>query len=155
MAAWGLLYPAWCSEDLPCSHRKGEEMYQRALASVVCLALVGVAGASVPSPRSIRLRDNYAGLRDLPVPRAPHAGASDQASGNDRRPTETVAQPQATGRPARSGNSTEYRLTAQTEITLDGKPCKFSTIPASAKIIQMEVAADGHTVLRVHFRSTR
>jgi hypothetical protein len=49
----------------------------------------------------------------------------------------------------------EFQLTPQTEVLLDGKPCPFSAVPADARIVSLEVAADKKTVLKVHFRSGR
>jgi hypothetical protein len=43
-------------------------------------------------------------------------------------------------------------VTDRTEILLDGKPCKYEAIPATASIVRMEVAADKKTVLKIHFR---
>jgi hypothetical protein len=49
--------------------------------------------------------------------------------------------------------NTEFVVTDQTEITLNGKACKFDAVPARARIIRMEVAEDKKTVLKVHFRT--
>ena len=49
----------------------------------------------------------------------------------------------------------EYRITHQTEVFLDGKSCRYADIPAHARIVHMEVAADKITVLRVFFRTGR
>jgi hypothetical protein len=57
--------------------------------------------------------------------------------------------------PARSsepGVPTDYLMTAETEVLLNGKPCKYRDIPASAIIVLMEVTADRKTMLKVHFR---
>jgi hypothetical protein len=50
-------------------------------------------------------------------------------------------------------DSSEYVLTDRTEVLLNGKVCKYAEIPANARIIRMEVAADQRTVLRIHFRT--
>jgi hypothetical protein len=47
----------------------------------------------------------------------------------------------------------EYVLTHDTEILLDGKPCRYEDVPANARIIRMEVGADKKTVLKVLFRT--
>jgi hypothetical protein len=54
---------------------------------------------------------------------------------------------------ARGEAQLEFVLTKETEVLLDGKPCKYEDIPANASILKMEVAADRKTVLRVQFRS--
>jgi hypothetical protein len=56
--------------------------------------------------------------------------------------------PTAAGRP-------RFQITEQTEVLLDGKPCKYAEIPPDAVIIKMEVAEDKKTVLKIHFRSRR
>ncbi len=47
----------------------------------------------------------------------------------------------------------EYRVTSQTEVILDGRPCSYADVPQSAGIVRMEVAPDGQTVLKIQFRS--
>ncbi len=48
----------------------------------------------------------------------------------------------------------EYEVTENTEITLDGRPCKYRDVPANASIIKMEVSRD-HVALKIHFRTRR
>jgi hypothetical protein len=59
------------------------------------------------------------------------------------------AQEQAAQRTPR----TEFVVTDQTEILLDGKPCKYADVPSRASIVHMELATDKKTVLRIHFQS--
>jgi hypothetical protein len=49
----------------------------------------------------------------------------------------------------------QFQVTEQTEVLLDGKPCRYAEVPATAVIIKMEVAEDKKTVLKVHFRSRK
>jgi hypothetical protein len=63
--------------------------------------------------------------------------------------------PPAPIRTAERGISTEYLLTEQTEVLLNGKPCKYEKVPAHASIVHMEVAADNKTLLTVHFRTRK
>jgi hypothetical protein len=56
---------------------------------------------------------------------------------------------QATAQVARS----PYVLNERTEVMLDGKPCKYESVPANASIIRLETAADEKTVLKIYFRS--
>ncbi len=42
-----------------------------------------------------------------------------------------------------------------TEILLDGKPCRFEDVPAGAEVVELAVAKDGRTVLKIHFRSKK
>lgn len=43
-------------------------------------------------------------------------------------------------------------ITADTRVTLDGKPCDLSDVPADAEVINLEVAADRKTVTHIDFR---
>ena len=49
----------------------------------------------------------------------------------------------------------QYQITDQTEVSLDGRPCRYTDVPGGAGIVKMEVASDGTTVLKIHFRSRR
>jgi hypothetical protein len=59
--------------------------------------------------------------------------------------------PQAVARQQPDG----FVITAQTEVLLDGRPCRYDDVPDGAAIVQLEVAADGKTVLKVHFRTRK
>jgi hypothetical protein len=45
-----------------------------------------------------------------------------------------------------------FRVTAETEVRLNGRPCKYEEVPADARIRHLEVGPDGQTILRVDFR---
>jgi hypothetical protein len=49
----------------------------------------------------------------------------------------------------------EYRVTSQTEVFLDGRPCVYADVPKNAGIVRMEVSSDGQTVLKILFRSKK
>jgi hypothetical protein len=73
---------------------------------------------------------------------------------------EDVSQVRATTLMARAwaqvagrGTGSEFVLTNETEILLNGKPCKYEAIPRYASIVLMEVAEDQRTVLKIHFRT--
>jgi hypothetical protein len=53
----------------------------------------------------------------------------------------------------RPGAAAEYQVTEQTVILLDGMACGYEEVPAGARVLRMEVAPDGKTVLRIYFRS--
>jgi hypothetical protein len=53
------------------------------------------------------------------------------------------------------GTRTSFVVTEQTEIVLNGKPCPYAQVPANARIVHMELAADNQTVLRIIFRTGR
>jgi hypothetical protein len=49
----------------------------------------------------------------------------------------------------------EYLLTANTEVLLDGQSCRYEEVPATASILRMEVGPDRKTVIRVYFRARK
>jgi hypothetical protein len=49
----------------------------------------------------------------------------------------------------------EFILTVGTAFLLNGKPCRYEEIPDYASIVQMDVAADKKTVLKIHFRTRK
>jgi hypothetical protein len=46
-------------------------------------------------------------------------------------------------------------ITAETDIRLDGRTCRYEEIPAAAVITAADVAGDRRTLLRIHFRSPK
>lgn len=79
------------------------------------------------------------------------SGASPQRTETPVRLAEVLPVRSATPANARP----QYVMTSETEILLDGRPCKFAQVPTSATIVQMEVSEDGRSILKVHFRSKR
>jgi hypothetical protein len=49
----------------------------------------------------------------------------------------------------------EFNVTEQTEVTLDGRPCRYKDVPAGASILRIELAPDRTTILRIHFRTRK
>ncbi len=50
----------------------------------------------------------------------------------------------------------EYRITKDTEVLLDGRPCRFEQIPKDATIVLLEtVTNESKEISRIHFRSAR
>ena len=47
----------------------------------------------------------------------------------------------------------DYVVTEDTEVLLNGRPCRYSEVPPNATILNMELAWDNKTVLKVHFRA--
>jgi hypothetical protein len=76
---------------------------------------------------------------------------------NERPPLEPrlprVQAPKAAAETAGNKTAPEYKVTEQTEILLDGKACPYQDVPQQATVLKMEVAPDGKTVLRIHFRT--
>jgi hypothetical protein len=96
------------------------------------------------------------------VPQAPAAKLSalalEQATGRESRsevPTEQASRLSALAREQAAGpeSRSEFVMTDQTEVLLNGKPCKYAEVPGHASIVRMELAADNKTVLKVHFRT--
>lgn len=51
---------------------------------------------------------------------------------------------------------TEFRITDQTEVQLDGRPCKYEEVPNDAVIIHLEAASEtNRVILKIHFRSKK
>jgi hypothetical protein len=105
-------------------------MTRLTLALAAWISLVSAAPATL-TPRQDRppLGNEPPRAQPLKVP----AEARQQAAGQAGRP--------------------EYVLTAQTEVLLNGKPCRYQEVPASARIVRMEVAEDNKTVLKIYFRT--
>jgi hypothetical protein len=49
----------------------------------------------------------------------------------------------------------EFNITEETEVLLNGQPCKYAEVPGHANIIWMKVATDRKTVLKIHFRTRK
>jgi hypothetical protein len=57
---------------------------------------------------------------------------------------------------APADKSDEYRITENTEVLLDGRPCRFEQIPKDATIVLLEtVTNESKEISRIHFRSAR
>jgi hypothetical protein len=108
-------------------------MIRLTLALAALIGLVSVAPASL-APR----RDRNALGSDAPL-RAPASPRAARSLAEALRPA----------------NPSEYVLTEQTEVLLDGRPCRFGDVPERATILKMEVAADGKTVVKILFRSQK
>jgi hypothetical protein len=50
-------------------------------------------------------------------------------------------------------NPSEYVVTEEAEVLLNGQPCRYQDVPEHATILRMELAWDNKTVLTVHFRA--
>jgi hypothetical protein len=46
-------------------------------------------------------------------------------------------------------------ITNQTQVRLDGNPCRWQEVPREAIITGAEVSPDRKTILRIHFRSPK
>jgi hypothetical protein len=59
-----------------------------------------------------------------------------------------------TGEPRALARVGDFLITDQTEILLDGRPCKYDQVPEGAVIILLDVKSGPEKVVRkIHFRS--
>lgn len=92
----------------------------------LCLALVVVGALGTPGYASLTSRE----ARRLPVPV------------DVEMKRQVVSEPQ----PA-------YQITADTEVLLDGRACRYDQVPQGSVITNLEVTADKKHIFRIHFRS--
>ena len=107
-------------------------MFRLSLVITAWMSLLSVASASLTPPRDI-----------------PAFGKEMPKAQVSRRLAE--APPEA----PEAGGRSRFVVTEQTEILLNGQPCKYADIPRHATILKMEVAADKKTVLQIHFRTRK
>lgn len=56
----------------------------------------------------------------------------------------------------RAAKNDEFRITAGTEVLLDGKPCRYNQVPDGATIVLLEtVTNESKEISRIHFRSPK
>jgi hypothetical protein len=55
--------------------------------------------------------------------------------------------------PKQHAGNGQLVITDATEILLDGRPCALADVPATAVVVELAVAPDGKTLLRIGFRS--
>jgi hypothetical protein len=53
------------------------------------------------------------------------------------------------------GRDEEFRITSQTEVLLNGRPCCYADVPRNAGVVKMEVSSDNQTVLKIQFRTRK
>ena len=46
-----------------------------------------------------------------------------------------------------------FTITDETDVRLDGRACKFEDVPGTATVVAIDLAADGKTVVKLHFKS--
>jgi hypothetical protein len=50
----------------------------------------------------------------------------------------------------------DFRITATTEVLLDGRPCRYERIPQGASIIFLETTTNlSKEIVKIHFRTSR
>ncbi len=112
-------------------------MKRLTLALTVFLAVGSVASASLSQRKESNRLDHD------PIPHA-------RMARNARSPVSVQAQ-----ETSQTASQTEYIMTQETEVLLNGKPCKYNDVPPNASIERMEVGIDKKTVLRVYFRKRK
>jgi hypothetical protein len=55
--------------------------------------------------------------------------------------------------PKQHAGNGQFVITDATVILLDGQPCELADVPATAVIVELAVASDGRTLLKLSFRS--
>jgi hypothetical protein len=55
--------------------------------------------------------------------------------------------------PKQHSGDAQFVITDATEILLDGQPCQLADVPTTAIVVEIAVASDGRTLLRIVFRS--
>jgi len=103
------------------------------LTLVVWASLVSLASASLATRKETSRLENY-------TPKA--------LTSRDSRVVAPVVK-QASARE----DSTDFAVTDETEVLLNGKACQYKDVPNHATILRMEVGLDKKTVLRVYFRT--
>lgn len=95
------------------------------------LASLILAGSAVAAPAP---RKDAPAPGDVPTRKAPATPAKSK---------ETPKEP------------TQFEMTEETEVLLDGQPCEYADVPDNAIVVRMEVLPDRRTIVRMHFRSRR
>ncbi len=68
-------------------------------------------------------------------------------------PRPSLAPPPREPAPKQESADKQFVITDATEILLDGVPCHLADVPATAVVVELAVAPDGRTLLRIGFRS--
>jgi hypothetical protein len=81
---------------------------------------------------------------------------ADERSLGERLPAQRLAQLcRGSGEESKPASEGKFHITDETEVQLDGRPCKYADVPSDAVVVLVELAADGKTVLKAHFRSRK
>ncbi len=107
-----------------------------ALTALLCSLSPALASLS-PRPAPLPIEDKVGALGTAPLPL-------------DKPLPEAVVQAAY----PRQHNA-EYRITSRTEITLDGRPCRYADVPKGATILKMEVDSDNGAIVTIQFRSKK
>lgn len=119
--------------------------------AVAWLGLLSTALGSVSSHKAKSLREDLVAFRVTVQAAGEEQESRPTTPARAGVPVSVSAHQGATSAPP----SPEYRLTHNTQVLLDGKPCAFERIPASATIIRMDVEADSDVILRIQFRTAK
>ena len=80
----------------------------------------------------------------------------DKLLGNSRPETRKDSSSEVAKQPTDGEQKAEFHITAQTEVKLDGRPCKYEEVPKDAVIIHLEVeSSSNQAILKIHFRSKK
>lgn len=57
---------------------------------------------------------------------------------------------------ASAAKNDDFRITASTEVLLDGRPCRYEKVPDGATIVLLEtITNESKEISRIHFRSPK
>ena len=68
-------------------------------------------------------------------------------------PRPSLAPPPREPAPKQESADQHFVITDATEVLLDEAPCQLAEVPATAVVVELAVAPDGKTILRIGFRS--
>jgi hypothetical protein len=72
----------------------------------------------------------------------------DPLEGRKKGPADSVKRLSLDERPG------QYRITAKTEVFVNGRPCKYEEVPADAVILRMEIVSpEDREILKIYFQS--
>jgi hypothetical protein len=89
-----------------------------------------------------------------PQPASPFAAARLAAS-LTAAPQEKPLPPDVVKAAYPPSRNDEFRITSQTEVLLNGRPCCYADVPRNAGVVKMEVSSDNQTVLKIQFRTRK
>jgi hypothetical protein len=104
--------------------------------------------------RPRRSRPNAGSISLAPQP-ASAVGPTTLAATLAAAPQEKPLPPNVVQAAYPPGRNDEFRITSQTEVLLNGRPCCYADVPRNAGVVKMEVSSDNQTVLKIQFRTRK
>ncbi|MDB5311230.1 MAG: hypothetical protein JWO38_5432 [Gemmataceae bacterium] len=57
--------------------------------------------------------------------------------------------------PATTVPDGQFKLTADSEVLLNGRACEYKDVPKEATVVRIELSADRKTILKIEFRTKK